>query len=327
MISAKPLMDLSVDYWKSRAFLAAVELGVFRHLGSDGMSEPDLAKELNIDSRRLKPLIGVLKSLDLVEFREETQDLLMTPVSQMFLSPDSPACMEGSFMYAREMFPLWDHLEDRLTQAQPVGLTPTKKDTPTFLMGMHHRAIMMSRMVMPLLHIGEHSKVLDIAAGAGSWSWILKQKGKGQSYTLLEQPELASDMSAFIQKCGFDHFETLAQDYHHLENNPIYNDVLYFGALHQEPMDTLVSVLATCFSQVAPGGTLWVLDIFATGDDKEDLFSWLFGLNMLLTTDGSVFELAEVEDAIKKLEGVDSHRVHRIPTDLPYHLFEIRKAN
>ena len=325
MISAKPLMDLSVDYWKSRAFLAAVELGVFRHLGSDGITEPDLAKELNIDSRRLKPLIGVLKSLELVDFRKETGDLIMTPVSQMFLSPDSPACMEGSFMYAREMFPLWDHLEDRLTQAQPVGLTPTKKDTPTFLRGMHHRALMMSRMVMPLLNIKPDAKILDIAAGAGSWSWLLHQKQKGVSYTLLEQPELANDMTDFIKQCGLQEFETLALDYHQLKANPIYNDVLYFGALHQEPMDTLVSVLETCFSQVAAGGTLWILDIFATGDDKEDLFSWLFGLNMLLTTDGSVFEIAEVESAIGKLDGVASHEAHRIPTDLPYHLFEIRK--
>jgi cyclopropane fatty-acyl-phospholipid synthase-like methyltransferase len=207
-----------------------------------------------------------------------------------------------------------------------VGLTPTKKDTPTFLKGMHHRALMMSRMIMPLLQIGESSKVLDIAAGAGSWSWLLQQKNKGSSYTLLEQPELAPDMSTFIEQCGLTNFETLAQDYHQLEKNPIHDDVLYFGALHQEPMDTLFSVIETCFAQVAPGGTLWILDIFATGDDKEDLFSWLFGLNMLLTTDGSVFELAEVESAIQKLEHVEAHSAHRVPTDLPYHLFEIKKS-
>jgi 8-O-methyltransferase len=319
-------MDLSIDYWKSRAFLAAVELGVFRELGSDGLAESVLAERLKLRPQGLKILLGVLKSLGLVEDRPETGEVLNTPLSQMYLNPDSPACMAGSFMYAREMFPLWHELEARLKDGASMGKTPTKKDTPTFLKGMHDRAMMLAHKLLPLLSISDKERVLDVAAGAGTWSWLLQKAGKGASFTLVEQPELCSDMSDFIADCGLRDFDAVPQDYHELELSETYEHVLYFGALHQESPEEMGQVLSRCYDFVKPGGALWVLDIFATGTTQEDLFSWLFGLNMLLTTDGGVFELDQVEETIRGFAELGELKSHRVPVDLPYYLLEVRRA-
>jgi hypothetical protein len=56
------------------------------------------------------------------------------------------------------------------------------------------------------------------------------------------------------------------------------------------------------------------------------LFSWLFGLNMLLTTDGGVFELDQVEETIRGFAELGELKSHRVPVDLPYYLLEVRRA-
>ena len=326
MISPQPLIDLSVAYWKSRAFLVGVELGIFRILGTEGLPLNLLAEKVNIPATRLNPLVQALVELDCLKIDNLTGDVIPTAMSQIFLNPDSPACMEGAFMYASQMFPLWGQLGQRLISGAGQQMTPSKMATPAFLQGMHQRASMLAPAVLPLLNIPENAQVLDVAAGAGSWSLALSQKQNVQC-TLLEQEELASAMESFIAERGLKNFKAIGADYHQYQPTQSYDVVLYFGALHQEPTERLQEVLSRLFSWVKAGGQLYVLDIFASGDKKSDLFAWLFGLNMLLTTEGSVFTTQEVQKACECLTEVGKIGSHRIPLDLPYHLFEIRKKS
>jgi SAM-dependent methyltransferase len=324
MISPKPLMDLSIAYWKSRAFLVAVEIGIFRFLGSEGLPLELLSQHVNIPTSRLKPLVHALVELDCLQIDSLTGDITLTPMSQIFLNPDSPACMEGAFMYAGQMFPHWAQLGQRLKDGAGEQLTPSKASTPAFLQGMHQRASMLTPAVLPLLSFAKNARVLDVAAGAGSWSLAIQQKHEVQLH-LLEQTELASAMEEFIGKRGLKNFKTLGGDYHKLDLTETFDVVLYFGALHQEPEERLESVLTRLFSWVAPGGKLYILDIFASGEKDSDLFAWLFGLNMLLTTEGSVFTVQAVQNACEVLPEVEKCSQHRIPVDLPYHLIEVHK--
>ena len=318
-------MDLSVGYWKSRAFLVGVELGIFRILNSEGLPLVSLAEKVNIPASRLKPLIMALVELDCLKIDDITGDIVLSPISQIFLNPDSPACMEGAFMYAGQMFPLWGQLGQRLKNGAGQQMTPSKTDTPAFLQGMHQRASMLAPAVLPLLNLPQNAQVLDVAAGAGSWSLALSRR-QALHCTLLEQQELAVAMEIFIASKGLNDFKAIGADYHVFESSQIYDVVLYFGALHQEPAERLQAVLTRLFSWVKTGGTLWILDIFASGDSKSDLFAWLFGLNMLLTTEGSVFSTQEVHEACKTLKDVGEIKIKRIPIELPYHLFEIQKV-
>lgn len=318
-------MDLSIAYWKSRAFLVGVELGLFRILGSEGLPLALLAEKVNIPPARLKPLVRALVELDCLKIDDITGDVVLTPISQIFLNPQSPACMEGAFMYASQMFPLWGQLGQRLISGAGQQMTPSKTDTPAFLQGMHQRASMLAPAVLPLLSLPQNAQVLDVAAGAGSWSLALSRR-QHLHCTLLEQQELALAMENFIASQGLKTFKALGADYHVYESPQNYDAVLFFGALHQEPAERLHAVLTRLFSWVKVGGQLLILDIFASGESKSDLFAWCFGLNMLLTTEGSVFTTQEVREACKTLKGVGDIAIQRVPIDLPYHVLSVQKV-
>jgi 3-hydroxy-5-methyl-1-naphthoate 3-O-methyltransferase len=326
MIAPTPIIELSVAYWKSRAFLAAIELGLFEAISPEGLPLEDTAKELKVPLSRLRPLAMAMVELELAEITDQG-DLRPTPVANIYLNPESPASMIESMSYAREMYPLWNDLEERVKSEPPAGATPTKADTPTFLMGMHNRALMLSKAILPLIDIEPSAKTLDVAAGAGTWTWLL-QKEKGLKMpTLMEQPELCSPMEEFIKGQGLDGGHFLPGDYHQLNLEETFDAVLFFGALHQDRHEDLESVLQKLWSATAPGGKLLILDIFAEVDGKDPLFPWLFGLNMMLTTVGSVFTLQEVLDAGKTLPELSESKTHSVQGDLPYALIELQRAH
>lgn len=325
MIAPTPIIELSVAYWKSRAFLAAVELGLFEAISPEGLPMEDVAKSLKVPISRLRPLAMAMVELQLAEITEQG-DLRPTTIANIYLNPESPASMIESMGYAREMYPLWNDLEDRVREEPPAGATPTKADTPGFLMGMHNRALMLSKAVLPLITIPEGAKTLDVAAGAGTWSWLI-QKNQGLSnMSLMEQPELCSAMETFIVEQGLEGATFIPGDYHELDLEPEYDVVLFFGALHQDRHEDLGTVLKNLWKATAPGGKLLILDIFAEVEGKDRLFPWLFGLNMMLTTVGSVFSAQEVLDAGKELPHLEKAASHIVPGDLPYALIELTKA-
>jgi len=324
LIRPDPIIDLSTAYWKSRAFLAAVKLGVFRHCGSEGQPLAVLAQSIQVSPQKLKPLIGVLKELDLIRTDEFTGDICLTKLAHVYLNPDSPACMETSLDYAREMYLQWDKLEERLQAPQQFNPTPTKEATPSFLLGMHNRAKMIAGAVLPLLKLEPNSRLLDVAAGAGTWSWLLQKQYDFSSLTLLEQPALMPAMKAFIESEGLVSANFIAADYHDDFSEDLFDAVLYFGALHQETSENITSCLEHLWDRVAPAGKMWILDIFVV-DGESALFANLFGLNMLISSEGSVFELKEVETMLKTLPKLVQLKTHPVPGSLPYYLIEISK--
>lgn len=324
MIAPTPIIELSVAYWKSRAFLAAIEIGLFEAISPEGLPMEEVAKVLGINLSRLRPLAMAMVELELAEITDQN-DLRPTPVANIYLNPESPASMVQSMAYAREMYPLWNDLEKRVKTEPPAGATPTKTDTPGFLMGMHNRALMLSKAVLPLIKLPAGAKTLDVAAGAGTWSWLLQMEKGLEQPTLMEQPELCQHMQDFINGQGLKEGVFIPGDYHQLKLDEQYDAVLFFGALHQDRHDDLDSVLEKLWQATAPGGSLLILDIFAEVEGKDRLFPWLFGLNMMLTTVGSVFTLSEVMAAGRQLPGLKEAKAHSVQGDLPYALIELNK--
>lgn len=325
MVTPEPIIELSTGYWKSRAFLAAVDMGLFRELDNEGLPVDELATRMGLDAERLEPLVGAMEELQLVTHCPDTGDLRPTELAQIYLNPHSPADMSTSLRYAKEMFPLWENLESSLRREDRVGATPTKADTPTFLKGMDNRAMMLAPAVLPLLDVEPEQRVLDLAAGAGTWTWLLHSKGLLQTATLVEQEEICGAMERFLVDKGWAP-TCIPGDYHNLQLEESFDRVLFFGALHQDALGDLPQVLESLWSYVAPGGKLWILDIFVGVEGGDDLFAWLFSLNMALTTDGLVHRLASVQDAAASLPGA-TLKTLPVPGPLPYALAEIERAS
>ena len=325
MLSPAPIIELATAYWKSRAFLAALKLDIFAALGSEGQPPAVLSAKLKVPEEKLRILLGTLAELGLVELRQDTGDVAPTPLSAMFLNPASPACMAPALRYAVEMYPLWDNLENALRQGESRAAPPSKKDTPGFLRSMHGRAQMLAPAVLPLLDLKPEDHILDVAAGAGSWSLLLQQRVGIRNLLLLEQPELLGEMRAFITTAGLEKARFADGDYRVWSPSESFDAILYFGALHQEPAAAMPELFARLTSWLKPGGQLYVLDLFYGAGEPNSLFAYLFGLSMMITRSGSVQELAAAVAALRSCPFVGEVREQRVPGDMPYHLLRARR--
>lgn len=325
MLSPAPLLKLATDYWKSQTFLNSVKLNVYGKMGSEPHRLDELSNIFNIRPSKLRSFLGALCELKLLEYKEGLYTC--TDLSQLFLNPDSPASLLPSFSYSMEMYPLWENLDKKLIDDSPNQSTPSKKDTPSFLQSMHSRTMLIRKQVLECIKLNSQDTLLDIAAGAGSWSLYLQQSFNLELIDLLEQEELKNDMQNFIEGLGLKNANFISGDYHSWENSKKYDCVLFFGALHQNEDEQVLPAINSCWKHVKKGGRLFILDLFASEKSEQNLFAYLFGLNMVLTNSGTMHELETVLTQIKKLEAYNKHQVHHINSDMPYSLIEIKKSS
>jgi cyclopropane fatty-acyl-phospholipid synthase-like methyltransferase len=322
MLSPAPIIKLATDYWKSRTFLAAVNLNIFGILGSEEYSLSDISEQTKINVNKLKPFLGALEKLELIEINNDM--VRSTQISQMYLHPESPATLAPSFRYSTEMYPLWDQIEEKLKSTQNIPNAPSKKDTPGFLLSMHSRAQLISTQVLSHMEMKKEESLLDIAAGAGTWSLLLQKKFNLESVHCVEQPELMESMREFITDLGLK-ANFSAADYHTWTANETHDHVLFFGALHQNDEEDLNQSITQLWKNVSPGGKIYILDLFTGADKDNDLFAFLFGLNMILTNGGNIHDVDLVKSFLTNLDDCDDCVVHPIRGEMPYALLVATK--
>ena len=324
MLSPAPIIKLATDYWKSRTFLAAINLNIFGILGSEQYNINEIAEKTKISSTKLKPLLGALKELDLID---QNGDMFSaTQMSQLYLHPESPASLAPSFRYSIEMFPLWDQIEEKLKATTNIPNAPSKKDTPGFLQSMHSRAQLISTLVTQHLNIGSDESLLDIAAGAGTWTLLLQKKFNIEKVHCVEQEELLGSMREFITEQGLKNASFTAADYHTYIPKETCDHVLFFGALHQNDEKDLEETISHLWKSVSSGGKFYILDIFTGSSKENNLFAYLFGLNMILTNGGNIHDVNLVGSIMENLSGVKEFKSIPLPGEMPYALLIAEKA-
>jgi len=102
--------------------------------------------------------------------------------------------------------------------------------------------------------------------------------------TVLALPEVVRVADELIQAEEMKgRVKTIAGDYHSAAF-PGHNDVaIFFGMLHQESADSIISLLKKGHQAMVPGGIIYVLDMMTDATRTRPKFSSLFAVNMALT--------------------------------------------
>ncbi len=102
---------------------------------------------------------------------------------------------------------------------------------------------------------------------------------------------------------------------------PGHNDILiFFGVLHQESEDSIVSLLKKAYDATAPGGIIYVLDMMTDATRTQPKFSALFAVNMALTAEhGWVFSDQNLKSWLAEAGFVD-FSCQPLPPPMPHWL-------
>jgi len=321
------LTDLSTAYWDGATVAAAVDLGVFDHIGDRETTAENMAGKTGANPDCLARLLDALAALGLLEKAGESYRL--DPGAVPLLGRSSPTCILDALRFNIHMYPLWGRLADCVrTGRPPIGPEKHLGGDPSltrhFVMAMHSRAQAMAPYLIPALHVAGQ-RMLDLAAGPGTFSRMLAEQNSELQVTQFD----LSPVLAIARELGETSPAAVRIDYHDgdYRNDALpggFDTVLFCGAIHQESPSSASALVDKISRALEPGGELIVVDMMLAPDRIEPKFSALFSLNMMLTSKaGRVFDEAQLS-GILAAAGFDKPEVTRLK-GCPYWIMRARR--
>lgn len=285
---ATEVIDLAASYWKSAALSAAVELGVFDALARAPADAASLAGHLGAPSQSLAPLLDALAGLGLLS--KEDGCYRIAPPLEPLLDPESERSLLPALRLNAELYQLWGRLAACVRSGAPVvpesaHLGPDEARTRRFVLGMHSRGAALAPDVVPHLELGGARSLLDVGAGAGTFSRMLARQNAQLQVTLLDLPpvlNIAAELAAADPAAGRIAFHPA--DYRRDQLPAGFDAVLFSGSLHQETRASAAALFSKMHEALRPGGRLFVLDFMLEPDRTQPAFAALFALNMMLVS-------------------------------------------
>ncbi len=324
------VVELATSYWQSSVLNAALELNLFPALAAQPMDAATLAHELDCSAFHMEALCDTLRALGVL-CGEADAELSIHPELKAFLDPSSPESLLQALEFNRDLVGLWSQLGRSVKEGVPVipdlphlGNDPAR--TERFVRGMHSRAGIMARALIPSLIPESGSRILDIGSGPGTFSFKLLERDPSLQVTLHDLPPVL-DISKKIhaEHPSLSHVSFLPGDYHSTEFPEGMDAALFCGALHQEPEAGLPAIFAKMFNSIVPGGRVWLVDQMLQEDRATPASSSLFHINMMLMRPRCrVHRITDLSRLLQEA-GFSEISDRAIPQS-PYHLIEARKA-
>jgi ubiquinone/menaquinone biosynthesis C-methylase UbiE len=295
------IIDRANAFYESCVLFTAIDLGIFDALATLKKADyQSVSHQCSLDPRGTRLLLDACAALDLII---KDGDLYTnSPDSAVFLVSGSPGNLSQAITYNRDVYPLWGRLKEMVKTGKPVEkpsvhLGNDKDRTSNFVLAMHGRALWLGKAVVPFINLEGCRQLLDVGGGPGTYSVLLAQKYPALECTVFDLPavvRIAKDliagqnMSSRVSVCAGDY---------HTTDFPWENDaILFFGMLHQESPEEIVSLFRKAYEALKPGGTVWIMDMMTYKDHVKPVFSALFAVNMALTTEnGWVFSDEELK--------------------------------
>lgn len=304
-------------YKLSRVLITAEELGVFEAVEDAPADIRTIAARLGVPPARLESLLNVLVGQGILELAKGKYC-----ISENFctLRPSHPASQNGYLHYAAAVAERWTGLKAAVHSSEFASgnfSDITGRDGEAalaFAQAMDANAKTQAQ------YLAGHyeftgSRILDIGAGAGTYSVTVGKKYGNSSGVLLELPSMVPITKRFIEMAGVaERFEVVAGDYHESLPGDGYDDVLLCAVVHQEPEAGLRQLLALIRSVLRPQGRLFLSSFFLDSSRVSPAFSAMFAVEMLvMVPSGRVYTFEEMESLLDDCGFRSQNRITEMP--------------
>lgn len=330
MAAPVDLVDLASGYWKSFALGAAVELGFFPVLASGPVKSVEVAESVGASEAHVEALLNSLCGMGLA--RRSDAGYEVEPDQKPFLDPASPENMLGAFRFNLDLAKLWLKVPECVRSGEPVlpenphlGKDPDK--TRRFVEGMHSRAGLMARGLLPMLKPEAGARMLDVGGGPGTFSLKLAERDDSLRITVLDLPSIVEAAQAIhAGNPAAERIHFMGGDYHQVDFPEEQDMILYCGALHQEPESGIETLLEKMKQALKPGGVLVVVDLMLDTDRCTPAYSALFQLNMMLMRPASRVYSSERLAELLQSTGFGTLDISEVP-GTPYRMVKASKRS
>jgi O-methyltransferase domain/Dimerisation domain len=295
-LSPARLLQLGLGFWGPRAFLSAVELGVFSALANGSLSEDQLREQLALHPRSARDFLDTLVALRVLERRAGTYRNV--PEADAFLDRAKPAYVGGILeMAAARLYPFWGSLTEALHTGAPQNeakhggeLFATLYADPerlrSFLAAMTGISMASARAIAARFPWKKYQSFIDVGGAQGCVPVQVALAHPHLNGGAFDLSPVAPIYNEYVRSFGLAaRLKFYAGDFF---RDPLPQaDVLIMGhILHDWNLQEKHTLLQKAFAALPRHGALIVYDAMIDDARRRNVAGLLMSLNMLIETTG-----------------------------------------
>ncbi len=280
----------------SKAFLSAVELGVFTQLSGGPLDCETLRTRLGLHPRGARDFFDTLVALGLLERHGERY--ANTPECAFFLDRTKPNYAGGmAEMVNARLYGFWGSLTEALRTGQPQNESKSGANTfevlysnpqalKTFLTGMTGNSLPTARAMAEKFPWRDYKTFIDVGTAQGALPVQVALAHQHLSGGGFDLPVVGPAFNEYVASFGLQQrMRFYPGDF---KKEPLPRaDVLTMGhILHDWNLDEKRVLLGKAYDALPKGGALIVYEHLIDDERRKNLHGLLMSLNMLIETPG-----------------------------------------
>jgi len=300
--SAKPrlspdgILRLGLGFWGSRAFLSAIELGLFTELAKGPLEARVLRQRLRLHERSARDFLDALVSLGML--RRKGTAYSNTPETNLFLDRAKPSYIGGVLeMAGARLYGFWGSLTEGLRTGQPqneakqggnffttIYADPAKLHQ--FLSAMTGLTMGSAIAIAKKFPWRNYKTFIDIGGAQGCVSVQVALAHPHLSGGEFDLPPVGPIFQDYVKSFGLEGRLTFRPGDFFKDPIPS-SDVLIMGhILHDWNLQEKLALLKNAYDALPKGGALIVHESIIDDNRSKNAFGLLMSLNMLIETPG-----------------------------------------
>ncbi len=312
--------DTISGFERTEALRTAIELDLFAHLAAGQRTASQLAGACQASLRGIRILADYLTILGFL--RKQGDQYELTPDTEFFLTPKSPAYLGGTLEFLQT--PKIRECYRQLTVAVRRGGTAADEETVShdnpiwvaFARAMAPMMRMPSRLLTDLIggDAQQPLRVLDVAAGHGLFGISVAERYPKAHISALDWPNVLAVASENAKRAGVAERHALRPgSAFDVDWGGPYDIVLLTNFFHHFDVPTCDKLAAKAHSALASGGRCLTLEFIPEPDRITPPSTAGFALTMLATTaHGDAYTFAEYQQIFARA-GFIRNEFHALP--------------
>lgn len=322
--TAGDILALAHSYWQAFALHTGVVLDVFTALENMAkecvpLTVAGLARATDCNERAMGMLVTGLVALGFLGRSGET--LVLPEHSRVYLSRNSAEYLGFIIVHHAHLSPSWARLAEAVRTGGPVrsvssSHTESESEREMFLMGMFNVAVNQAETVANALDFSGRKRLIDLGGGPGTYAVYFCKANPQLTATIFDKPTTEPIAMNIVRRYGLEQRIDFVGGNFLLDSLPEGYDVVWISQiLHGDSPADCAKLVAKAGKILNPGGLLIIQDFVLDNDRTGPVHPAMFGLNMLVGTEGGqAYNWAEIETMMRDAGAVS---VSRLDAALP----------
>ena len=303
------------SYKLTSLIITANNIGIFDNLNENAKSLEQIAKEIEIPSNRIEPILNGLVFNKIIEKNEI--GYYLTEYKDVLLK-DSKFNQTGYIDFAQIVMGKYNNLENAIKDNNfsfNNFKDLTEKQAENFMKGMQANAVPQAEYIASKYNFENHN-ILDIGAGAGTYLITVSKKYQSIKGKMIDLPQVSKIQNRNIEREHLkDRLVSVSCDYNTDFPKENYDDVFLFAVVHQEPEENVRNLLDNIYNVLKPNGRLFLTSFFLNDDKISPEFSVQFAIEMLANSkNGKVYTHNEIRNLLEDSNFSNIEKIDEIPS-------------